>query len=305
MSSIADNPLANVRLCDRLQGPERFIADQLGISGYLAVATVAMRARPAGRLAMSRDQVSAFVEAVTALGVHCCIGRVLLVNIPDAIPETRHAALFVTDDRPTAMSLVYFGVSAEIAAGAEQVELYAGHRLLGQLFGYPDCCAEVFVNSETAGPDRLPSTINSLGPFDRIMNPISTYVYRVPSLLFHFPCSPGCKPSITLSHQRSRLLAQIEPSILTIENLGQAWRFTAPKSESVWRPNTRGKIQTPFGYIKSSRGHKRLMNCSAREPKRPSDSIPRAYLKSIDGGFPAPINLAHCSPRKGGLQFSV
>jgi hypothetical protein len=231
VSSVADDTFADsyARLRDRLQGPERFIAGQLGISGYLAVATVATRARPAGRLAMSPDQASDFVEAAAALGVHCCIGRVRLVSVPDAIPETRHAALFVTDDRPTAMSLVYFGITASIAAGAEQVELYGNHRLLGQLFGYPDCCAEFFVNSEAAGPDRLPASINSLGPFERLMNPISTYVYGAPSLLFHFPCSPACRPSITLLNQRIRLLSQIEPSILAIENLGAGLALYGPE----------------------------------------------------------------------------
>lgn len=229
VSSIAANSVGDLRLCDRLQGPERFIVNQLGVSGYLAVATVATRARPAGRLAMSQDQVSGFVEAAAALGVHCCIGRAHMISLPDAIPETRHAALFVTDDRPNAMSLVYFGVSDSIAAGAEQVELYSGHRLLAQLFGYPDCCAEVFVNSETAGADRLPATIKTLGPFDRLMNPISTYVYRTPNLLFHFPCSPACRPSLALLHQRSRFLAQIDPCILAIENVGAGIALYGPE----------------------------------------------------------------------------
>jgi hypothetical protein len=102
-----------------------------------------------------RQSKSDFVEAAAALGVHSCVGRVRLVSVPDAIPETRHAALFVTDDRPNAMSLVYFGVTEALAAGAEQVELYGDHRLLGQLFGYPDCCIEFFLKSGSAGPDRL------------------------------------------------------------------------------------------------------------------------------------------------------
>ena len=231
VSSVADDAYADayVRLRERLHGPERCIADELGISGYLAVATVATRARPAGRLAVSPDQVPQFLEAAAELGLYCCIGRARLVSVPDAIPETRHAALFVADDRPHAMSLVYFGVSADIAAGAEQVELYGDHRLLGQLFGYPDCCVEFFVNSETAGPDRLPATINSLGPFDRLMNPVSTYVYGVPNLLFHFPCSPGCRPSMMLSKQRSHFLSEIEPGVRAIENLGTGLALYGPE----------------------------------------------------------------------------
>ncbi len=131
VSSVADDACADayVRLRERLHGPERCIADELGISGYLAVATVATRARPAGRLAVSPDQAPQFLEAAAELGLYCCIGRARLVSVPDAIPETRHAALFVADERPDAMSLVYFGVSADIAAGAEQVELYGDHRL--------------------------------------------------------------------------------------------------------------------------------------------------------------------------------
>ncbi len=178
---------------------------------------------------MFPEQASGFVEAATALGVHCCIGRVRLVSVPDAIPETRHAALFVTDDRPDFMSLVYFGVTAAIAEGAEQVELYGDHRLLGRLFGFPECCTDFFVGSEAAGSDRLPASIDSLGPFDRLMNPISTYVYGVPNLLFHFPCSPACSPSIMLLEQRSRFLSQIEPSILATENLGRGLALYGPE----------------------------------------------------------------------------
>lgn len=231
VSSVADDAFADayVRLCDRLRGPERFLATELGISGYLAVATVATRARPAGRLALSPEQAPEFLRAATALGVHCRMGRVRLVSVPDAIPETRHAALFVTDNRPGAMSLVYFGVTATLAAGAEQIELCGEHRLLGQLFGYPDCCAEFFVSSESAGADRLPATISSLGPFDRLMNPVSTYVYGAPNLLFHFPCSPACGPSIALSQQRSRFLAQVEPGLRAIEELGSGLALYGPE----------------------------------------------------------------------------
>jgi len=73
VSSVADDACADayVRLRERLHGPERCIADELGISGYLAVATVATRARPAGRLAVSPDQAPQFLEAAAELGLYC------------------------------------------------------------------------------------------------------------------------------------------------------------------------------------------------------------------------------------------
>ena len=61
------------------------------------------------------------------------------------------------------------------------------------------------------------------------MNPVSTYVYRTASLLFHFPCSPACIHSIALSRQRSRFLSQIEPGIRTIENLGSGLALYGPE----------------------------------------------------------------------------
>ena len=216
-------------LCERLQGPDHFVANNFGIANYLAVATVAMHTRPAGRLAIPPAQATEFIQAAQAMGIHCCLGRVRMVSVPDAIPETRHAALFVKDERPSAMNLIYFGVSAAIAAGAEEVELYGNHRLLGELFGYPNCCTEFFIKSEGAGPDRLPATIGFVGPFERLMNPITTYVYATPNLLFHFPCSPACQASIELAKRRTLFLASIEPRIAATENLGRGIALYGPQ----------------------------------------------------------------------------
>jgi len=216
-------------LCEGLQGPDRFVASNIGISAYLALATVAIHTRPAGRLAISPDQAVDFMQAAQAMGVHCHLGRVRLVSVPDAIPETRHAALFVADDRPSAMNLIYFGVTAAIAEGAEEVELYGNHQLLGELFGYPECCTEFFVKSQMAGPDRLPASIGSVGPFERLMNPITTYVYAIPSLLFHFPCSPACQASIELAKRRALFLASIEPRIAATEDLGRGIALYGPE----------------------------------------------------------------------------
>jgi hypothetical protein len=217
------------RLSDRVQGAERLILSELGLSAYLAIATVATRARAAGRLEIQPDRLHAVVDAATALGVHCRIGRVRLQEVNDSIPETRHAALFVTDDRPGSMHLVYFGVSDLLAAGAEQAELLDDHRLLAQLFGYPHCCAEFYANSTTTGPDRVPASINALGPFDRLLNPVSRYVFGSPSLLFHFACSPACEPSISLSRQRMLFLSEIEPGFRIIENLGSGLALYGPE----------------------------------------------------------------------------
>ena len=208
-------------LCERLRGSDHFVASNFGIANYLAVATVAMHSRPAGRLAIPPAQATEFIQAAQAMGVHCCLGRVRMVSVPDAIPETRHAALFVKDERPSAMNIIYFGVSPAIAEGVEEVELYGNHRLLGELFGYPDCCTEFFIKSEGAGPDRLPATIHSVGPFERLMNPITTYVYATPNLLFHFPCSPACHASIELAKRHRLFFSRIDPRVAATESLGR------------------------------------------------------------------------------------
>ena len=211
-----------------LDGPGRVIADLLGVSGYLAVATVATRERPAGRLPMQPRHVPAVVAAARALGVHCAVGRLRMLSVPDAIPETRHAARFVKDDQSDALSLVYFGVSAAIANGAEEVELRGEHELLGRLFGYPGCCTAFYLGSGDSGADRLPAAITSLGPFDRAMNPVLPYVYGVPSMLFHFPCSPACAASLRLYWQRLRLLAAIDPGFAAVGELGAGLALYGP-----------------------------------------------------------------------------
>ena len=215
-------------LLNRLQGPERAIADALGISGYLAIITVAQRERPAGRLTMPPSVVPAAIAAAQALGVHCQIGRLRMLSVQDAIPETRHAARFVIDDRPDALSLVYFGVSAVIAEGVAEVELRAEHHLLGKMFGYPECCTAFYLGSGHAGADRLPATIATLGPFHRSMNPILPYVYGMPGTLFHFPCSPGCTASMALHRNRMRILTNIDPSIRGLEALGAGLALYGP-----------------------------------------------------------------------------
>lgn len=163
------------------------------------------------------------------MGLACRIARFELLEKGDSIAGTSHRASFVPARSRTSKRVIYFARKAEYCEGAEWAELCASHDLVGELFGYPSCCVRSFGKAPPNQFDRWPSSVRSAGPFPRILNPASFYVYGVPSLIFHFPCSLRCRRSIALAEARMVRLARLTGKPGLLARVGRGIALYGPK----------------------------------------------------------------------------
>lgn len=227
-SSNLGSPLlgALLRDCDSNQSA---IARLVGLSNYLAIATVALGERPAGRLLVEKTTADRLVKSIRSMGVSCHRAKFHCIEKPDAVNGTHHRASFVDGPREGALAVIYFGINSYFAKGAEWAEYTGNHQVAGTLFGYPDCCIAGFAQSKADEADRLPSTITHIGPFPREMNPVTFYVYGVPNLLFHFACSPQCQRSAALAEKRRVFLGSLTRKPRLMKTLGSGIAVYGPK----------------------------------------------------------------------------
>ena len=193
------------------------VARFVGLSNYLAIATVALGERAAGRLIIDKTAAHTLVKSIRGMGVSCHQAKFHCVEKSDAVEGTHHRVSFVNGRPKDALAVVYFGIDSNFARGAEWAEFTGNHTIAGSLFGYPNCCISRFERSTEDEADRLPGTITHVGPYPREMNPLTYYVYGVPSLLFHFACSPHCQRSAALSESRRNFLGSLtgKPRLMT------------------------------------------------------------------------------------------
>jgi hypothetical protein len=200
--------------------PHKALIRLVGLSNYFAIATVAARQRVAGRLIVRATNINRLSGLVAELGLVCRRARFDFLELPSPVPGTHNCGSFVLGSRNGAKPILYFGIDAGFAEGAETAEFHEEHALVGRLFGYPDCCVTFYTENEATGLDKLPSSITSTGPFPREMNPVLSYVYGCVNLLFHFPCSPHCRASLTMRQQRLNYLSRFLPSAQALANFG-------------------------------------------------------------------------------------
>lgn len=204
------------------------IVRSLGISSYLECATVAAGERVSGRVIVRGAEPERVIELVRGLGACCERGRFRLLRAKSPVEGTDHRGAFVGDDVADALPILYLGINPAFARGAEQAEAAGEHAVLGRLLGYPECCVEAFRAGESGVFDRLPSTIPSIGPFPAAMNPVVPYLVGF-SVLFHFPCSPHCGPSLELLRARQRFLARLSPPSTALGELSAGIALYGPE----------------------------------------------------------------------------
>lgn len=110
------------------------------------------------------------------------------------------------------MYFIYLSKDERKAHLASYYELINNHRELGQLLGYPECCADFFCQNfsdENTNPE-----IPSGNPYTNLGKRHEDNV-----LLSHFPCSAECTKSIELAQRHFALLQQNEP-----ERAEELWR---------------------------------------------------------------------------------
>ncbi len=200
------------------------IARLVGLSNYLAIATVVSGERAAGRLLIDKTVADRLVKSIRRMGVSCHRAKFYGVEKPDAVEGTHHRVSFVNGQPKDALAVLYFGINSNFARAAEWAEFTGNHQVAGSLFGYPHCCIATFEQSTEDEADRLPTTITHIGPYPRGMNPLTFYVYGVPNLLFHFACSPHCQRSAALAKSRRIFLESLtgKPRLMTTLGAGIA-----------------------------------------------------------------------------------
>lgn len=210
---------------------ERELLSLLGLSEFLCFLSVLRRERVAGRHCVSQDAAGRVAELAGALGLHCRRSAFDLLPQSDLIGgKVRHNSVYVPQgSREGAWAILYVGADAEFAAGAEAAELSREQRLVGRLFGYPECCSEFFLRNDGVNQDRTPYSVADTGPFPSILNPALNELYGF-SLHFHFACSPRCERTLALARARLDYLKRYAPSAAELERLGAGITVYGPST---------------------------------------------------------------------------
>ncbi|MCI0626725.1 MAG: hypothetical protein L0387_34605 [Acidobacteria bacterium] len=231
---VVNPPLSLLRatrgeLAATLPSRERTVLDLLGVSDFLACITVAGGERAAGRMILPQEKVDRAVVLIRGLGICCRRSRFDVVLRAGPLTDTDHQASFVPRGNPGATrGMIYLGLTEEFVDGVEAAEMAREGSLLARLFGYPDCCSRFFIDYTGRQFDKTPASIPNTGPFPRDMNPLIPCLYGV-SLLFHFPCSPRCEPSLCMLCRRRRYLARLAPSSRALGELGTGIALYGPE----------------------------------------------------------------------------
>ncbi|MFY9779621.1 MAG: hypothetical protein WAJ85_03800 [Candidatus Baltobacteraceae bacterium] len=212
-----------------LSPQDRALVAALNITSYLQVVSVVARTRAAGRLVVAAKVAEVLEDYVVSRGASAFRAPFYCLETASPVRGTHHVGSFVPEAVDGARPIVYFGMSQEFARGAMQADVTSDHEVLGRLFGYPRCCTEAYVS--TSSPERLdhlPSTIAGTGPFPAAMNPAIPFVYDLPHLLFHFPCSPDCRESLALLDERERHLARFSDRLPQWSQIGRGIALYGP-----------------------------------------------------------------------------
>ena len=217
-----------------LEAGQRELLNLVGFSEFLCCLSVLHRERAAGRVSVSQDGAERVASLLDSLGLHCRRSALDLLPQPDLIGgNVKHNSVYVRQgSREEAWAILYFGVDAEFAAGAEVAELNKEQQLVGRLFGYPECCSEFFLRNDGYSQDRTPRSVTDTGPFPSILNPALNELYGF-SLQFHFACSPRCACSLALAKTRLNSLKRYAPSIVEMEQLGAGITVYGPTTGAV------------------------------------------------------------------------
>lgn len=217
-----------------LEADKRELLDLVGFFEFLCCLSILDRERVAGRVAVSQERAAAVVRLVSSMGLHCRRSDFDLLPQPDLVGANfKHNCVYVRrDSRVGAWAILYIGLDEEFARGAEAAELNKEQRLVGHLFGYPECCSEFFLQGDGVNQDRTAASVADAGPFPSILNPALNELYGF-SLQFHFACSPRCTRSLALAKGRLSSLRRYMPSIIEVEKLGAGITIYGPTTGAV------------------------------------------------------------------------
>lgn len=99
------------------------------------------------------------------------------------------------------------------------------HRQIGELFGYPECCVEHFINvlenQDCLGKEEVTQShkvrkdyLSKLGEEQEDRFNMAVYGFEHPqSRTPYVPCSPDCKPSRKIADRRKRIIELLDKEI--------------------------------------------------------------------------------------------
>jgi hypothetical protein len=181
------------------------------VVGLLGCVTVQRGERRAGRFTVPRHAAHRLVELLQELGLFAELAPFDYVPGNATGPARAHEGGFVPrGSAPGALNVLHLARDDVDCSAVRVAELDEDHETVGALFGYPPCCVRAFVaaRQEQRGREDLTvATVPDVGPFPRLLNPLLRHLYGF-RLVFHFPCSPRCEPSLELACRRSRFLLE-------------------------------------------------------------------------------------------------
>lgn len=209
----------------QLDNVRQSLLDSLGFADYLAVETVAVRERGAGRIVLPPCLAGRVMASIADLGLEARRASFALRPLLNPVSGTDHRAALVGPHEGS--TVVYFGITHALVEGAELATLCGDHALVGKAFGYPRCCVNAF--SRRCRQDQTSLGFDSLGPYPSEMNPIVPHLFGPLTFLFHFPCSPRCAASIALRGAREGRVASLAPNVRRLSGLGHGFAIYDPE----------------------------------------------------------------------------
>lgn len=226
---MAFRAILHEEIAPNLSPAQRTLLNLVGLTDFLACMTVANGERVAGRLLLQPDKAEAVAESIRALGVHCRRSDFDMWTRRKLVEGALHqGSLVPRDTQEGADAVLHISVDQEIAGQLDAVEINNEHELIGRLFGYPACCTQKFIEIRTAELDKTAGCIPGIGPFPKALNPIFRYLYGL-NLLFHFPCTPECAPSLKIHQQRRQYLRGLSQSADAYDTLATGIAFYGPE----------------------------------------------------------------------------
>jgi hypothetical protein len=199
-------------LTHELSPASRTLLRAAGLSRWLEINEVAATHRFAGRVLARDSELASLLAAIRAMGVGVFVAPFGFHGDGAAThPSGGFRELAPGDAR--VLYLCHDLAAAEHLAAAD---LASAHELVGEAFGYPQCCVCAYVSS-ISGPDRAAVTADdehgdALWP--AVLNPVLRSVYGI-RFTFHFPCSFACEQSLMIADRVVGHLGSVAPALVS------------------------------------------------------------------------------------------
>ena len=191
----------------------RSLAGEWGVIQAQELSLVSAGLRDACRMRGYRDDLPRLAETARRLSLKMLVGfnAVRVSSVPGRAGFSEWGRAEALTPHRRECSFVYFARDHVHGQRLRRYDEAVDHRAVGELLGYPDCCARSF--SERSGGakahDPVLLTYTDAQPIPWLMN-VSLLCFGH-TVLSHVPCSPSCRKSEELAAKYFRLIAELSP----------------------------------------------------------------------------------------------